>query len=158
MANSAAQLAGRIRKTADALNQSKRVGVSAVALLTKESVLGAARSSGVGPALRGVGAKGAKWNVRYDVKGGVNATALVKAVGPAHLVNNPTKPHEIRLRKRRGKRALTVGDGFAAVVNRHPGTKGKGFWQKGVAVARPRAKDVYQRALRRALASNFTGR
>jgi hypothetical protein len=68
-------------------------------------------------------------NVHYDIRGDV---AIVRYTGPAHLVLNPTKPHRIEpgrtrsgRRRRGGKRALTINDGFAAYVPLHPGTGGK---------------------------------
>lgn len=68
-------------------------------------------------------------NVRYDIRGN---TAIVRYTGPAHLVLNPTKPHQIlprglpgaRRRRRGGARALTIDGDLARRAN-HPGTSGK---------------------------------
>lgn len=70
-------------------------------------------------------------NVRYDIRGN---TAIVRYTGPAHLVLNPTRPHQIlprglagarrRRRRRGGARALTIDGNLARRAN-HPGTSGK---------------------------------
>jgi hypothetical protein len=81
--------------------------------------------------------------VRYDIRGN---TAVVRFTGPAHLALNPTRPHRIQPRRRRGKRALTVGDGFAAYAD-HPGTRGKDPGaRRAKAAAAKVAPKAYQRA------------
>jgi hypothetical protein len=89
--------------------------------------------------LRGVGKKGAKIGVRYDL---VGETALVRATGPFHLIERDTKAHrEPKVRGSRARKRLLVipGVGVRASAN-HPGTKGKHPWAKGVLVAVPIAE------------------
>ncbi len=73
-----------------------------------------------------------KIGVRDDFVGPTKV--IVRYTGPAHLMNNPTKPHEIRPKGRRGKKALSFG-GHAYGSVRHPGTKGKHFFEKAEAEA-----------------------
>lgn len=140
----------KIDNMAKATGQANREIVSRGALLMKEIVLSEAAARGVNPAGK---IAGAKWGVRYDVKGYENASALVRVLGPLHLVDRDTKPHKIYRKGQRAKGrgsgrinkqamynelfggvgaynggALKLPDGnFRRVVN-HPGTKGKGIW------------------------------
>lgn len=77
---------------------------------------------------------------------------LVFYKGPAHLVNNPTKAHRIEPRRprgsrsrRRGRQALTIGGNVRASAN-HPGTAGKGFFQRAHAECQRVLPGVYGRA------------
>lgn len=83
----------------------------------------------------------AKLGARFDIKGIGHPTALVRYTGPAHLLNNPTGAHTINPRgrtrtaggrKRGGAKALKFGQGQFAAYARHPGTSGKGFFQRAV--------------------------
>jgi len=89
-------------------------------------------------------------NVRYDI---VGDTAIVRYTGPAHLVLNPTSPHEIlprglpgaKRRRRAGARALTI-DGNLARRAHHPGTSGKDPGaRRAKAAAAKAAPKAYQR-------------
>lgn len=86
--------------------------------------------------LRGVGKRGAKIGVRYDVAGD---TALVRATGPFQLIERDTKAHRIpKVRGARARKRVVAipGVGVRAWAN-HPGTKGKHPWAKGVVAAIP---------------------
>jgi len=83
-----------------------------------------------------------KVGVRYDIRGD---TAVVRFTGPAHLALNPTRAHRIQPRRRRGRRALTIGDDFAAYAD-HPGTRGK---DPGARRAQAAAGKVAPRAYQR---------
>lgn len=94
--------------------------------------------------LRGVGKKGARIGVRYDLK--ADDAAVVKAIGPLHLLERDTKAHTIEpkskgrganRRKRAG--ALKLGDGQFRASAQHPGTKGQHPFEKGIEDARPKA-------------------
>lgn len=124
------ELASKLGQVAAAIPKAQRVGVERAAFAAKKELLAA---PGAPRFVRGVGRRGAKTNVRYDVKGTRNPTALVRWTGPAHLVDQPTKAHPIGPRRRRGKkrRAVLVNGQPRAVVQ-HPGTKGKGFFEAGV--------------------------
>jgi hypothetical protein len=85
-----------------------------------------------------------------NVKGFNNPAALVRIFGPFHLVDRPTKSHEIGPRKkgrrRSGKKAVSF-NGIARATVQHPGTKGKGTFpdakkKASVAVPRIMAKSV----------------
>lgn len=130
--------------------------VQVASLAVKTSVLAQMQAVGVdGGKLRGVGKKGAKIGVRYDVLG---KKALVRATGPFHLLERPTKPHRTpkeRATGGKGKRKVVniPGVGVRAYAN-VAGTKGKYPWAKGVAAAVPiqhRAQGIaLHQALRRA--------
>lgn len=130
MAKNAAAVAKNFRATATTMQRDQRKAIEASALAAKTALLAA---PGAPKFLRGVGRKGARVGVRYDVKGVGNPTALVRWFGPAHLVNNPTKAHTIaprgRTRRRGNAMALNTPDGPRAKAN-HPGTRGKRFFQK----------------------------
>lgn len=117
------------------------------ALLTKEIILAEAASSGVSPTSK---IAGGKWGVRYNVKGFNNPAALVRIFGAFHLVDRPTRAHEIgprrKGRRRSGKRAISF-NGVARASAQHPGTRGKGIFpdakaKASVAVPRVMAKSV----------------
>lgn len=122
VSTSGAQLAGKLNRLAlDVANT--RIPLNAAALAAKQVFIAAE------PDVVGHRVKGAKIGVRYDIKGaGPRAVATVRFTGPAHLVLNPTKPHRIEPRgrrgRRRGKRALTIGGNLRMWAN-HPGTAGK---------------------------------
>jgi hypothetical protein len=86
--------------------------------------------------LSGVGRKGAKVGVRYNVAGvGADAKSLVFATGPFHLLERDTKagPRPHKRRRGRGKKRFIgpIQSGF------HPGTQGKHPFAKGVTAATP---------------------
>lgn len=100
--------------------------------------------------LRGVGKRGAKVGVRYDVLGD---KALVRATGPFHLLERDTKAHQIpKVRGARARKRVVVipGVGVRAWAN-HPGTKGKHPWAKGVAAAIPVQHKAQGLALRQSV-------
>lgn len=147
----------RCYKAATALPLAAREAVFALALLGKEHQLAAARARGVGDRLSGVGRSGARLGVGFDVKGETSPTALLRWRGPAHLVNNPTRAHEIAARRRRGSGAvLKLPDGYAPKVP-HPGTAGKHFFEAGAEATSREAGRVLQRETHRSLARHFTG-
>lgn len=144
-------MAFKVGRFADQLPQASRAGVVASAVHVKRSV-----QAFVGPAtggdfrLSGVGRRGAKVNVRFDNPvGKLEPAVLVRMVGPAHLIENPTKPHRIpNPRRRRGRRRVVSipGVGVRAYAN-HPGTRGRKPWAKGVAVAKPKLRGIYSAAV-----------
>jgi hypothetical protein len=136
-----------IRKMATITQRRQVQIVNEGALLTKTIILSEAAQAGVTPASK---IAGGKWGVRYNVKGFNNPAALVRIFGPFHLVDRPTKSHEIGPRKkgrrRSGKKAVSF-NGIARATVQHPGTKGKGTFpdakkKASVAVPRIMAKSV----------------
>jgi hypothetical protein len=89
--------------------------------------------------------------VGYDIGGqGSHAWALIGYRGPAHLLNNPTKPHMIYPRRRpgvrtrrRGASVLKFPDGGFAASAHHPGTKGKHFYEAAKAIVERQAPKTY---------------
>ncbi len=83
-----------------------------------------------------VGKKGRKVGVRYDL---LDKAARVKMTGPAQLLERPTKAHRIPRDTKRGrkKKVFIPGVGVRSAV-KHPGTKGKFPWAKGLAQAQPK--------------------
>ncbi len=138
-----AQLAAKLEGLArDMGNQ--RVPLNVTALHVKRLF----ESSAAGAGVLGHRVARGKIGVRYDIKGnGPRAVALVRYTGPAHLVNNPTKAHRIepRARRRPRRRGLTIGGNVRAWAN-HPGTTGKGFFQKARTAAVATAPRVYAKA------------
>lgn len=134
-------------------NPRQKRAVGAAALVVKDRVEREASRSGVTPRQSKIA--GRVWRgVRYDIKGRHNPTALVRALPPAHLVNNDTNPHVIAARKatknrrRKGSKAMSWS-GASHPVRRvkHPGTRGKGFWGKGVTKSTTPARDAYAREI-----------
>lgn len=172
---SAAQLAKKIDTFAKAVADPKP-GLNAAGLAGKTVFQAQAAGAGVlGSKLAG---KRKPINARYDLKGqGMKAAVIVTYTGPAHLVNNPTRPHFITAKGLRGSRrsraqraggaalvgtfglssrgafggfggkgakALTIGPNLRAYA-RHPGTKGKGFFQRAAPIVKKQAPTVYQK-------------
>ncbi len=138
MALSPADAAKKMRQTAVALQESKRDAIKATALsattIIRAEIKQAAPSGALTPRRVKVGAG-------YQLYGSDAAPyAEIRPRGPIGLIEGPIKAHDIRPRRRRkpqpgSKRtALAIGGNFRAVV-RHPGTKGKRPWEKGVAKA-----------------------
>ena len=98
MALNAMDLAKKCERAGTAIPSAQREAIVAASLNVKEGWTGIAGSAGLMPGkkLRGVGKNGARWGVRYTVRGSYGSpTALVKFTGPVHLVNDATAPHYI---------------------------------------------------------------
>lgn len=156
--NSPAAFARRAATVGPRMNEHVREGVRDAALIVTTVVRAELSRAGVrNGRLRGVGRKGARIGVGFDDKGLVNkkaASQLVKMRGPAHLIENPTKPHRIQPRRRGGKKAIVVNGQPVASVN-HPGTRGKQPWRKGVNRSAPLAQRRVARAMTSSLAATF---
>lgn len=147
----------------------RMVGAAALSVTTAVRAEIAAATRGTNR-LSGVGVRGAKVGVGFDVKGDVKPTAIVYARGPLHLIERPTKPHVIVPKRRRRQtrsgrgniggfsvdqerlaagstavrkrgRALSTPAGPRARVD-HPGTSGKYPFARGVNRAVPRLAGV----------------
>lgn len=126
-ASSPAVLARKLRQAGGAVDGAARDGVFKSALVVKTSVLGELRVR----RLSGVGRRGARVGVRFDVRGKTNPTALIRATGPVHLIERDTRPHKIAPRGKKAKVLSIPGVGPRASA-KHPGTKGKHPWERGV--------------------------
>ena len=146
---SAAQFGNKINALAKELTQHKGAA-NRVGLAGKQIFLGA----GAGAVGRKPAGKRKIIGARYDiVKDDADHTLVVVTyTGPAHLVNNPTKPHRIEPRRprgsrtrRRGRQALTIGGNLRAGAD-HPGTKGKDFYKRARAECVKALPAIYGRA------------
>lgn len=132
--SSPAELAGKLGRLTREYQDLPRTLVNEASLATKTSI------KAVAPArLRGVGRRGAKLDVRYNVAGqGESVKALVFALGPWQLIEGPTAPHRIPRERTRGKRRYAVIPGLGVFSSaQHPGTHGQHSWRKGVEAAKP---------------------
>ena len=166
---SAAEFSGKIVKMATITQTRQKQTVEQGALTAKTIIIAEAAAKGVSPQSR---IAGAKWGVRYDIKGFNNPTALVKVLGQFHLVDRDTARHKIyrkaaRVRGKGSSRinkaqklaevfggtgaykagALKLGDGSFRRVVDHPGTRGKGIFdaskaQAAIAVPRVMGRSV----------------
>lgn len=138
---SAGELARKMTQAGRAIDGAAKDGVFKSALLVKTSVMG--ELGGV-TRLRGVGKRGAKIGVRFDVKPGNNPSARVRATGPFHLIESDTKPHKVtpKGKGRNKRRAINIPGIGPRASAKHPGTKGKHPWEKGVRRALPRVPQV----------------
>lgn len=156
-----------VQATISALQAAQKRGVQRSALEVTNTIRTEIRQvAGADMRLSGAGrgGKGAKVGARFDIKGVVNPTALVKANGPIQLIERDTQPHMIMARSRfvtrggkrvrqgmksaagkrlRGKTALTIGGNLRRWAA-HPGTKGREPFTKGVEKAAPKTPLIYQ--------------
>lgn len=152
------QFVRKMDRTAVELARADRVAVERAAFTMKQYTLASLRRAAPSGRLRGVGKKGARLGVRYDVKGQRNPVALVRATGPWQFIENDTKAHQIpKARGRRARKRYAVTPyGVFARVN-HPGTKGKHPWRLGVAAGTPRAEREVRSSVTGALARGLRG-
>lgn len=143
-----AQMSRKFDRAVTELAKSKRIAVTKAAQITKDSVDKRLPAS---KRMRGVGKKGARIGVRYDLDSDGKAT--VRAVGPLHLLERDTKAHKIAPKSRgrganrkRRDGAIQLADGSIREEVDHPGTKGKHLFEKGVEAARPKALDAMRNA------------
>ena len=152
-------VSGRMAKLTSEFGRASRTAVERGAFEAKKVIGQEIRQATGDGRMSGVGAKGARVGVRYDIKGTENPTALGRATGPLHLVENPVKPHEITPKRRRrgaGKKAVVTPYGPKAKVQ-HPGTKtGKKPWAKGKQKAEPRIKHEVTNVFSKAFARGAT--
>lgn len=137
-----------------------RGGVAKAALVaTSAARASIAAGSGGDSVLSNVGRGGAKVGARFDVKGTQNPSALIRATGPLHLLDNPTSPHVIVPRSlRKGRSRSSRGDFYNALFGggsgfgsakplrtpygprmrvQHPGTRGKRTFWRAIDNVRP---------------------
>lgn len=141
VSHSGIELGQKFERLATDLRDSQSALLSKAAMASKIAFL-AAPGAPHGK-LQGVGTKGARVGVKYRVFG---TTAVVRWFGPAHLVNNPTKAHDITPKKRgrrSGKKAVVV-NGQPVARSHTKGTRGKHFFEIGKKVAVKEATKVVQ--------------
>lgn len=104
---SAGELAGKFVKAASTIPRANAEATGEAALLGKTIFIEAAVAAGLREGGRLPSSRGSKWTARYDVKGQVHATALLRYVGPVHWAFWGTSRHMIvarRLTTRTGAR------------------------------------------------------
>lgn len=148
-------LAAACSRFPDELQKAQRVGVGRAALhVTREIRQEIRVATGGDMRLSNVGARGARLNARFDVRGTVNPTALIRATGPMQLIEYDTKPHEIRPRRRRGTKVLKLPNGYVPKV-RHPGTRGKRPFARGAERGALRSAEKFNEAIEQAMRRTF---
>lgn len=178
-ATDAMKFADKTKRYATAWQRANRDAVSRAALTIKGSVMTQiARTTGGSMKLSGVGKKGSKVGVRYNVRGYYgNVTAIVSATGALHLLERDTKAHEIprgfgsrRTRTSAGRlsakrvstsrsldqaRPMKIGGEWRTGPFKHPGTKGQKPFELGVRTATPIVDRVMRQAHTSSLARTF---
>ncbi len=97
--------------------------------------------------LRGVGKNGWALNVRFDMNDASDedASSVVYVLGPAQLIENDTRPHQIpKVRGSSARRRFAVIGGHPYSRVNHPGTKGKHPWAKGVEASIPAVERLFE--------------
>lgn len=176
-----AELGGKFTKAANNLATAQRIGVANAALMAKETLQVAPVPRGLPPTgLRGRGyyKKPIPWGVRYDVKGSLNATALVRMWGmpvylwergsykhPAGWAITPRKAGGSRASRaarvasgqglKNGKAALKLPEGYAPFVKNHPPFKARPFFQPAKAAIVKAVPKTTAATYRRALIQSF---
>ena len=138
MADDLAGLAVSVGRMPEAIREGQAAGVRKAALQMTRAIRGEIRvASGADSRLSGVGRRGVRVGARFDVRGKVNPTALIRATGPLQLIERDTKAHDIGPRRkyargsRKKKPAIKFGGRYAPGV-RHPGTRGRAPFARGV--------------------------
>lgn len=190
------ELAAKLDRYAVTVGNANATAISAAALMIKETTTplvaaatgGDMRISGVTTKVNAGSVKAAgnrrqsssnKVGVRYTVKGREHATAIIRAVGPAQLIERDVKPHTVASRyaprsvgKTRAARLAGVkgdvrGQGwtpravihFGSVYARYAiksgGSRGRHPFERGFAEGARRSPAVFAAEQRKALTSIF---
>jgi hypothetical protein len=138
----------RLDSAASGLDDAMAEALQDAAGLVADGTLAALRrGSGGDLVLSNVGDAGGRIGVKVETRS--REQTLIRAVGPAHLMDRPTAPHWIE-RRAKGRRALKTPYGYRRKV-RHPGTRGKGGWTKTVDALLPQIPKMFGEALHRHL-------
>jgi hypothetical protein len=148
-------LAASASRTADALQPAQRRGVQQAALHTVTLIRSEMRGATGDMRMSGVGKRGAKIGARYDVKGNTNPVALIRATGPAHLIERDTQAHRIPRERSRGRKRYAAFGGSVYSRVEHPGTRGKHPFERGWKKAAPQTPAIFQREVRAALRKSW---
>lgn len=152
--NNLAGVARMASRLPEELSKAQRQGVQRSALtITRAMRQEVKQATGGDNRLSGVGKRGARIGAKYDIKGSINPTAIVRATGPAQLVEHDVRAHSIAPRRRRGKArgALRFKDGSYAARASHPGTKAKRPYEKGYLAKRDEAGQQFDKAVQQAI-------
>lgn len=158
MADPSAQVMARMGRLIKEFTLAGETAAARGAMVAKQIHQSEIRSaSGGDSVLSGVGKTGGRVGARFDVLPG--GTAVVRATGPLHLLENPSKPHMIPGARRRGARKpLSTPYGPRWRVN-HPGVRNpQKPWQKGFRKAIPAVSKVVQQRYGSAFGRAMVGR
>jgi hypothetical protein len=94
--------------------------------------------------LRGVGRGGATIGARGIVLGSAGSEALgeVRPIGPFHLIERDTRPHQIPREGNVGRKYAVFGGNVYSRAD-HPGTKGKHLFERGSLLAAAGVERIY---------------
>lgn len=136
-----AALSAKCAAAAKAIKEVQRRAVKDAAQSMRSDVE-KSRNAAVGSdgRMSNVGRKGAKLGVQLKAVGPVDQR--LKATGPWPLIESNVPPHAIKPKK---KRAIVIGPGVVRVSAKHPGTRGKKPWAKGIDAGRPEAVRVLRK-------------
>ena len=144
------------------LAAAEREGVAAAALTVTESIRAEIGSDTHGTSrLRGVGRRGAKVGVGFQLAGAARPYAVIQARGPLHLLERDTRGHDIPSRfVRRGSsvKVFIPGVGVRTYSRagdkriHSPGSTGKHPFEHGVERAAPIAQEILARRFMGAVA------
>jgi hypothetical protein len=134
------EFVGKLAELAVAGSEVPRTGIRPAAELVATAIMAASprRLRGVGRGGASIGAR--VWNVGESFG---EATAEVRPFGPYHLLELPTRPHQI-------PRAGSVGRRYVA-FGEHPGTHGKHIWEAASLAAVPAVEALFGRVNQAAL-------
>lgn len=143
------------------LQKAQQRGVRKAALIVTRAIRAEIRAdSGGDMRLSGVGRKGARVGARYDVKGSINPTAIIRASGPLHFLEHDMPAHSIQPRAVRGRgsrkqftgtRALMLRDGTFAASAQHPGSRAKRPFEKGWVATRGKTGATFEAEVLKAI-------
>lgn len=144
-------MAAKLNRAANNLGQSqtRKRSIEAAALVAKDVYNDQAAKAGLPPGSR---LAGRQWN-GYGYKMRTDS-AVVEPRGPVWLHNSPTKAHRIlpkgeltakgRKRRKAGANALKFTGRYSADAD-HPGTRGRRWASRAVALIESKAPEAYQR-------------
>ena len=148
----AAEFAEKCARHAALMDRDNSLAINRAANVYKQTILGELKEE-IGPELKlsrwkwnGTTYRPLKLGVGYDVKGKINATAIIKArpPGPWKVVEYGAAPHKILPRKKRKLSRLKFGSDptFPRSVTTWQ-TRGKRVFARGARIAQSRAIDVF---------------
>jgi hypothetical protein len=148
-----AEFVGKMNKASATLAHQDKPLLAAV--IETKKIIKASMAKAIGGDMR-MGKK--RINIRDDK---IRRGYIVRATGPAHLIERNTSPHRIAPKRRRGRGrgrgVLAIpGIGFRPYVN-HPGTTGKHPFEKGAKAAVRPAAIAYRKAAMTDLLKVFGG-
>jgi hypothetical protein len=131
------------------LQKAELRGVRRSALVVTRGIRAEIRTaSGGNNRLSGVGRRGARVGARYDVNTGPNPSALISAKGPLHLLEHPTRPHNIAPKR---KKALRFANGVVRGSADHPGTQPSRPFERGYLATRGETGVIFDREIQNAI-------